>query len=58
MVQYSKVVQWFTIRRVVQVSKIFRGLSDIRGCLMGFKNKNKKKAFVLKLVSIHGKLHV
>ena len=39
MVRYSKVVQWFTIRRVVQVCKIFRGLSDIRGCSMGFKNK-------------------
>ena len=39
MVRYSEVVQWFTIRRVVQVCKIFRGLSDIRGCSMGFKNK-------------------
>ena len=27
MVRYSEVVQWFTIRRVVQVCKIFRGLS-------------------------------
>ena len=35
--------------------KILRGLSDIRGCSVGFKNK---KAFVLKLVFIHGKLHV
>ena len=34
--------------------KIFRGLSDIKGCLMGLKNK----AFVLELVFIHGKLHV
>ena len=39
MVRYSEVVQWFTIRRVVQVCKIFRGLYDIRGCSMGFKNK-------------------
>ena len=39
MVQYSEVVQWFNIRRVVQVSKIFKGLSDIRGCSVGFKNK-------------------
>ena len=35
--------------------KIFKGLSDIRGCSVGFK---KQKAFVLKLVFIHGKLHV
>ena len=40
MVRYSEVVQWFTIRRVVQVCKIFIGLSDIRGCSMGFKIKN------------------
>ena len=34
--------------------KIFRGSSDIRGCSVGLK----KKAFVLKIVFIHGKLHV
>ena len=39
MVLYSEFVQLFTIRRVVQMYKIFRGLSDIRGCSMGFKNK-------------------
>ena len=39
MVRYSEVIQWFTIRRVVQVCKIFKGLSDIRGCSVGFKNK-------------------
>ena len=55
MVRYSEVVQWFTIRRVVQVCKIFKGLPDIRGCSVGFK---KQKAFVLKLVFILGKLHV
>ena len=36
---FSEMVQWFDTWRVVQVCKIFRGLSDIRGCLMGFKNK-------------------
>ena len=42
---FSELVQWFDTRRVVQVCKIFIGLSDIRGCLVGFK---KQKAFVLK----------
>ena len=39
MVRYSEVVQWFTIQRVVLMCKIFRGLFDIRGCSVGFKNK-------------------
>ena len=39
MVRYSEVFQWFTILRDVQVCKIFRGLSDVRGCSVGFKNK-------------------
>ena len=39
MVRYSEVVQWFTIQRVFQVCKIFRGLYDIRSCSVGFKNK-------------------
>ena len=36
---FSEMVQWFDTRRVIQVCKIFKGLSDIRGCSVGFKNK-------------------
>ena len=46
---FSEMVQWFSTRRLSSgllfeglskcVKKIFKGLSDIRGCSVGFKNK-------------------
>ena len=45
---FSEMVQWFDTRRLSsgllfgglsKCVKIFRGLSDIRGCSVGFKNK-------------------
>ena len=35
---FSKMVQWFNTRRLSK-GLLFIGLSDIRGCLVGFKNK-------------------
>ena len=49
MIRYSEVIQWFTIWRIVQVCK------NIQRLFNGFQ---KQKAFVLKLVFIHEKLHV
>ena len=45
---FSEMVQWFDIRRLSsgllfgglsKCVKIFKGLSNIRGCSVGFKNK-------------------
>ena len=46
--EFSEMVRWFDTRRLSsgllfrglsKCIKIFRGLFDVRGCLVGFKNK-------------------
>ena len=57
---FSEMVQWFDTRRLSN-GLLFGGLSKcvkhLEGCLIS-EVVQKQKVFVLKIVFIHGKLHV